>query len=73
MSSVVKTGNTTHDNTCNTALGVLQGAVAVATTQAAVRTASITYYQTCLASAIANKCGIDTFRQALRSLYSGGV
>jgi hypothetical protein len=73
MSSVIKTGNTTHDTTCNTALGTLQAAVAAATTQAAVRTASITYYQACLASAIANKCGSETFRTALRALGAGSV
>lgn len=68
MSSVTKSGNATHDAACLAALTTLQGAVPGASSQAAVNALYITYYKACLASAVANGCGTETFRAALRSL-----
>jgi hypothetical protein len=72
-SSVVKTGNQTHDATCLASQIVLEGGLLSATTQVAVNALFITHYKNCLASALANNCGSDTFRGALRSLGAGGV
>jgi len=68
--SLVKTGNATHDAAVAVSEGTHQAALAAATTQAAARAASITHYRTCRDSAIANKCGTDTFVTALRELGS---
>jgi hypothetical protein len=57
-----------HDKTCNASLGVLQSAVAAATTQAAVNAAYVTHYKNCLASAITNAVPSEAFRTALRQL-----
>jgi hypothetical protein len=61
-------GARAHAATVNASEGQRQVAVAAATTQAAARSAEITHYQTCLASALANGCGSDPFRSALRTL-----
>jgi hypothetical protein len=53
--------------------GTRQVAAAAAVTQAALNTIEIAHYRTCLASAIANKCGTDVFTTALRQLNTGGV
>jgi len=66
--STVNSGNRTHDTTCNQSEGVRQVSVAAATTQAAVNTAEILHYRNCLASALANNCGVQPFMSALRSL-----
>jgi hypothetical protein len=67
--STVKTGIKAHDDTCSAAEGVRQTAVAAAGgNQATVRQVEITFYRTCLTSAIANNCGVITFMGALRSL-----
>ena len=68
MSSVTKTGNVTHDTNCLNALTTLHSSLAGTTTQAAMNTLYVTYYKSCLSSAIANGCGADTFRSALRQL-----
>ena len=62
-----------HAAAVNASEAVRQVAVAAATTQVAVNTAEITHNRTCLASAIANNCGSDTYRSVLRSLGAGGV
>jgi hypothetical protein len=62
------TGNQVHDATVRASYGALQAAVAGATTQVAVNTAYLTHYRTCLASAIANKCGTEPFTAALKSI-----
>ncbi len=62
-----------HAAVVNASEGVRQAAVAAAANQAAARTAEITHYRTCLASALANNCSSDTFRSALRSMNAGGV
>src|SRR4029077_1189451 len=72
--SQVKTGNLTHDGTCSASEGTYQAVSnAAGTTQAQANTAAITHYRNCLTSALANNCGSDTFRSALRSLGAGGV
>lgn len=62
------TGNLVHDAAVNKSYGVLQAALSGMPTQAAVNAAYLTHYRTCLASAIANKCGTETFVTALKSL-----
>ena len=68
MSSPTKSGNAAHDAACLVALTALQGAISGSPTQGTVNSAYITYYKACLASAVANGCGSETFRTALRSL-----
>jgi hypothetical protein len=65
--SVVRSGNTTHDKTCADAERKRQSAIAGAS-QAAVRSAEVSYYQTCRASALANGVSPSQFNDALREL-----
>ncbi len=65
-----------HVATVNASEGVRQLAVtaaAAAGNQAGARAAEVAHYRTCLASALVNSCGSDTFRSALRTLGAGGV
>jgi hypothetical protein len=73
VSSIIQTGVKVHDDNCRAALSTLQAAFTSASSQAAVNSAHITYYRTCLASALANGCGSDPFRDALRELKAGGA
>lgn len=41
-------------------------------TQAAVKTAEIAFYRTCLKSAISNGCGLEPFMQPLKSRGATG-
>jgi hypothetical protein len=69
-----QTGNITHDQTVLRAEGIRQAAVAaaaIAGSQANARAADIACYQTAVASAKANNCGITTFLNALRELGVG--
>jgi hypothetical protein len=70
--SVIKTGNKTHDDTCLAAEAARQVAVAGAN-RAAVIAAEISFYRTCLASALANGCGVEPSIRALQALGIGGV
>jgi hypothetical protein len=69
--SHVQTGVTAHDAAVGRAEGIRQAAVAAASTQAAVRSADIACYQTALASARTNNCGLTTFLTALHELGVG--
>ncbi len=71
--SKVDTDNLTHNKTVTISEGLRQAVVAAASTPAAIRTAEITHYRTCLASARANNCGVTTFMDALRELGVGGA
>jgi len=72
--SQVQTGVLVHDQTVNKSEGAHQAAVAAAgNSQSAANAAAITHYRNCVASALANKCGVDTFTSALRSLGAGGA
>jgi hypothetical protein len=73
MSSIIQTGVKVHDDNCRAALSTLQAAIVGVTSQATVNSSHITYYKACLASAVANNCGSDPFRAALRELKAGGV
>jgi hypothetical protein len=73
MSSVIQTGNATHDATCLKSLGMLQTAIAGTPTQLAVNAAYITHLRNCRTSAIANGCGHEPFDTALKSLGTGGA
>jgi hypothetical protein len=67
--SLVMTGVKAHDDTVQKSVGVRQAAVAAAgNNQASVNTAEITHLRTCIASAIANKCGVEPFLTMLRTL-----
>ena len=66
--SQVKTGNQVHDAAVNKSEGVLQAATVNGAAQPAANTAAIAHYRTCLASALANNCGSEPFRSALRTL-----
>lgn len=72
--SITKSGNVAHDNTCNASEAARQTAVAAATgNQATIRTAEITHYQNCLASAIASGLQPGVFIRALMDLRANGV
>ena len=72
--SQVQTGVLVHDQTVNKSEGAHQAAVAAAgNSQSAANAAAITHYRNCVASALTNKCGTDTFTAALRSLGAGGA
>jgi len=72
--SQVQTGVLAHDSTVRASEGAHQAAIAAAgATQTTANSAAITHYRACLVSALANKCGVDTFTAALRSLGAGGV
>lgn len=66
--SQVQTGVLAHDQAVQSSEGMLQAAIAAATTQAMVNAACITHYRNCLKSAVANKCGAEPFLVALKSL-----
>jgi hypothetical protein len=67
--STSQTGNLAQDTAVNAAESARQVAVASASGSAATaRSAEITFYRACLASAIANKCGTEQFIAALRAL-----
>jgi len=66
--SQVQTGDLVQDEAVNASEGVYQVNVAACDCQGDANAASITHYTTCLAAALANNCGSDTFRSALRSL-----
>jgi hypothetical protein len=66
--SQVQTGNSAHDAAVNKSYGVLQAAIAGMPTQTAVNAAYVAHYRTCIISAIANKCGIEPFLTALKTL-----
>ena len=70
--AATKTGNATHDAATQVAEVTRQAAVAAATTQAQAKTADISFYRTCLASALANNCGATQFIRALQELGTGG-
>jgi hypothetical protein len=68
--SVIKSGNFIHDSAIAAAEGIRQTAVMAAASQAAVRTAEITFYRAVRASCIANnnQSGIAQANAALREL-----
>jgi hypothetical protein len=66
--SVVKSGNATHDKNCADAERKRQASVVSGASQATVRSAEVTYYQTCRTSAIANGVSPSQFNDALREL-----
>lgn len=69
--SKVSSANIVHDATVTRSEGIYQSAV-VGATQSAANAAAITHYRACLASAVANSCGVTTFMDALRQLGTGG-
>jgi hypothetical protein len=71
--STYRTGVTAFDSTANVSEGVRQAAVAVATTQAAARSADILHYRNLLASAKANGIQPGQFIFALLELGTGGL
>ena len=72
--SMTKSGNLTHDNTCNLSEMTRQGACAAAAgNQATVKAAEIIFYRGCLASALANNCQPGAFIRALQDLGTGGI
>jgi hypothetical protein len=69
----IKTGNSSHDKTCFTALQTRAAAMDAAgstASQATVNAVEVTYYRALKASAIANGLteGVVEFTQALRDL-----
>jgi hypothetical protein len=72
--SITQSGKKAHDDACNLSEMTRQSAVAAAAGNAAtVRTAEITHYQNCLASAVANGVQPGCFITALRYLRAAGV
>ena len=74
MGGLVKSGNLVHDNACNLAEGVRQGAVAGNPSQATVNSAEITWARACISSCNSNNGGVGTepFRRLLVALGTGG-
>jgi hypothetical protein len=70
MSSVVQTGNTSHDTACLNSQRVLQAAEATGN-QATITAATIVHYRNVAKSAILNNCGAEPALVALRSLGVG--
>ncbi len=70
--SVSQSGNRVHDVAVAVAESTRQTAIKGAT-QLAVKTAEITFYQTCLASAIANGINPKQYSEALKELGTNGV
>jgi hypothetical protein len=70
--SVIKSGVKAHDDTCAKAEGARQVSVAGASSQAAVRSAEVTYYQTVKASALSNSVSPSVFSDALKALGQTG-
>jgi hypothetical protein len=68
-----KTGIKAHDDACAAAEGVRQVAVvAAAGNVASVRSAEVTYFKACKASALANGVSPSAFTYALISLFQTG-
>ena len=68
--SQIRTGVKPHDDVLALSEQTRQTAC-VGATQAVCRTAEIAHYRTCLASAIANNCGVTQFVRALQELGTG--
>ena len=71
QTSTASLTNFAHEATVALNEGVRQTAVSPTGTQAVARTAEITFNRACLASAIANGCGVGQFLSALRELGVG--
>lgn len=71
--SKTESGNTAHDQACNTAESVRQAAGVAGVSQATMRTAEIAFYRACLASANARGVSPAPFQDALLTLGTGGV
>jgi hypothetical protein len=70
--SVTKTGIKAHDDAVAAAEGKRQSAVAAASSQAAVISAEVSFYQTVKASDLANGVSTSVHSYALRSLGQTG-
>jgi hypothetical protein len=67
--SIIKTGNKVHDDALLVAEQVRQAAVEVAgVTEAAVKTAHVAYFRSCIASAKTNGLMYGQFSLALREM-----
>jgi len=66
--SVVQSGVTAHDKNCADAERKRQAAAVAGASQATLRSAEITFYQTCRASAIANGLSPHQFNAALQEI-----
>jgi hypothetical protein len=66
--SISLSSNLTHNAAVAAAEGIRQTAVAAASTQAAVRSAEVTFHTTCRTSALANGVSPSVHIYALRSL-----
>jgi hypothetical protein len=72
--SITKSGNKTHDDSCNLSEMTRQSAVTAATgNQISIRAAEVTFYRACLASAVANGVQAGAFVRALMDLRADGV
>jgi hypothetical protein len=70
--AIVYSENATHRANLLAAEGIRQAACAGATA-AAIKTAEIAFYRTCVTSALANGCDAAQFQTALQELGVGGV
>jgi hypothetical protein len=79
--SIIVSNNKVHQTTVNNAEGVRQTAVTAAivagggsvAVQAAIKTAEIAFYRSCVASCVANGVESGIFRTALLHLGTGGI
>jgi hypothetical protein len=70
--SISMSSNLTHNATVAAAEGIRQTAVAAASTQAAARTAEVTFHTACRTSALANGVSPTVHIYALKSLGQTG-
>ena len=68
---VSKSGNSTHDSAVVAAEGTRQNAMAGVSTQSAANTATIAFYRSLYASALANGLDVGPFIFALKTLGTG--
>jgi hypothetical protein len=70
--SIIKTGISAHDNTCNLAESARQVADAAAgASQATLNANSVTYFRAVIASCVANGLDASNFREGLHRLTGG--
>jgi hypothetical protein len=66
--SLSKSGNKNHDTTVAVAESSLQNAVATATTQGQINSATISFYKSAITSGLANGVDVGSYIFAVRSL-----
>lgn len=69
--SASQSGNRTHDATVSVAESIRQGACTPTATKATVVAAEVTFYRSCIASAVANGVNAEQYHVAIYELTKG--